>query len=230
MKLNLGENIRKYRKVIGLTQEQLADRLGVSCQSVSRWECGDGYPDMEHLPALAGLFGVTYDQLLADDREDQLTRLQELFEQLESAAEHREDERAAEILRTIHRNMSRYAEFGSELARVNNAVEGYGVGIPDIVLAEFRRYVDELQRHVQDGTVWGLALRTLAALEDDEHIDGFLKTRAAHIDLNGDELLRHRYFIRGETEKLSYMNQLRTFTLIHKLFDNRDGWKNGYSL
>ena len=40
MKLSIGENIRKYRKQADLTQEELADKLGVSYQSVSRWENG----------------------------------------------------------------------------------------------------------------------------------------------------------------------------------------------
>ena len=38
MKLNIGENIRSHRKQADMTQEQLADKLGVSFQSVSRWE------------------------------------------------------------------------------------------------------------------------------------------------------------------------------------------------
>ena len=45
MKLNLNENIRACRKKMDMTQEQLADRLGVSFQSVSRWENGSGCPD-----------------------------------------------------------------------------------------------------------------------------------------------------------------------------------------
>ncbi len=64
MKLNLGENIRTCRRRMDLTQEQLAERLGVSFQSVSRWENGSTYPDMELLPILAGVFGVTVDHLL----------------------------------------------------------------------------------------------------------------------------------------------------------------------
>lgn len=41
MKLNIGENIRGLRKQKDITQEQLAEMLGVSCQSVSRWESGE---------------------------------------------------------------------------------------------------------------------------------------------------------------------------------------------
>ncbi len=64
MKLHIGENIRKFRKNMNLTQEQLAERLGASVQSVSRWESGGGYPDMELLPELARVFGVSVDELL----------------------------------------------------------------------------------------------------------------------------------------------------------------------
>ena len=64
MKLNIGENIRKNRTRLGWTQTQLAEQLGTSVQSVSRWESGGGYPDMELLPELAKIFGVTVDNLL----------------------------------------------------------------------------------------------------------------------------------------------------------------------
>ena len=49
MKLMIGENIRAYRKKHDLTQEELAERLGVTYQSVSRWENGATYPDLELL-------------------------------------------------------------------------------------------------------------------------------------------------------------------------------------
>lgn len=64
MNLKLGENIRNLRLQHKLTQEQLADHLGVSYQSVSRWENGVTYPDIEYLPAIARHFSVTTDHLL----------------------------------------------------------------------------------------------------------------------------------------------------------------------
>ena len=64
MKLNIGENLRRLRRAADMTQEQLADKLGVAYQSVSRWENGTTYPDMEFLPVLAGIFGVTVDELI----------------------------------------------------------------------------------------------------------------------------------------------------------------------
>lgn len=63
MKLSIGENIRNYRRKQDLTQEEFAECLGVSYQSVSRWENGTTYPDIELLPAISKLFGITVDEL-----------------------------------------------------------------------------------------------------------------------------------------------------------------------
>ncbi len=67
MKLQIGENIRSLRKEKGITQEKLAELLGVTSQAVSRWESGAGYPDMDQLPGLASLFEVSMDTLLGYD-------------------------------------------------------------------------------------------------------------------------------------------------------------------
>ena len=64
MELLIGEKIRRLRRERDLTQEEVAAHLGVSFQSVSKWERGDGYPDITMLPALANYFGVSVDDLL----------------------------------------------------------------------------------------------------------------------------------------------------------------------
>jgi len=55
------ENLKKYRLRSSLTQEQVADRLGVNAQTVSRWECGTTLPDVLMLPELAKLYQVAVD-------------------------------------------------------------------------------------------------------------------------------------------------------------------------
>ena len=67
MKLNIGETIKCLRKEKNITQDELADFLGVSYQSVSRWETGVCYPDLELLPVMSDFFGVTVDKLLGVD-------------------------------------------------------------------------------------------------------------------------------------------------------------------
>ncbi len=65
MKLN--EKILYYRKAAKLSQEELAARVGVSRQAVSKWELGDAMPEVDKLLALAKAFGVTTDELLSGD-------------------------------------------------------------------------------------------------------------------------------------------------------------------
>ncbi len=64
MNLLIGENIKRIRRERGLTQEEVATHLGISFQSISKWERGDGYPDITMLPVLSYYFGISVDDLL----------------------------------------------------------------------------------------------------------------------------------------------------------------------
>lgn len=60
----IGERIKYHRKRLGMTQEQLAERMGVSAQAVSKWENNLSCPDISVLPELADIFGISVDELL----------------------------------------------------------------------------------------------------------------------------------------------------------------------
>lgn len=62
--MSFSEKIRKLRKDKGLSQEQLAEILNVSRQSVSKWESGQSYPEIDKLIVLSDLFGITIDELV----------------------------------------------------------------------------------------------------------------------------------------------------------------------
>lgn len=68
MEQGFSERLKRYRKERNLTQQQLADALGVSNKSVSRWESGGGYPDLPLLVPLAKTLGVTADDLLDEEK------------------------------------------------------------------------------------------------------------------------------------------------------------------
>ena len=81
----IGNRIYKYRREKGLTQEELAEKLGVSSQAVSKWENDVSCPDISLLPQLCSLFGITTDELLTGKNdtvkmlaEDQRKSLDEL--------------------------------------------------------------------------------------------------------------------------------------------------------
>ena len=64
MNYTIAANIRRLRREKGVTQEQLAESIGVTCAAVSRWERGEAYPDITLLGPLAYYFGVSTDELL----------------------------------------------------------------------------------------------------------------------------------------------------------------------
>ena len=65
--MTLGEKIAKQRKELNFTQEQLADILGVSRQSISKWESDIAYPETDKLIELGKLFDCSMDYLLKED-------------------------------------------------------------------------------------------------------------------------------------------------------------------
>ena len=94
--LYLGTNIKEYRLKKGYTQEQLAYELGVSPQTVSRWENGNTYPDIVMLPIIAELFDTSIDNLMGyakecttKEREDFFVEVNKL-ETSEKILRHRE--------------------------------------------------------------------------------------------------------------------------------------------
>ena len=70
----LGEKIAQLRRKNGWSQEELADKMGVSRQAVSKWESNQTTPDLERILRLSSLFGVTIDYLLKDDAAPEIPR------------------------------------------------------------------------------------------------------------------------------------------------------------
>ncbi len=68
----LGENLVELRKYHNLSQEELADRIGVSRQTLSKYETGESLPDIEKSQALAEVFGVSLDDLVKYKKEENM--------------------------------------------------------------------------------------------------------------------------------------------------------------
>lgn len=65
MKINMGSNIRELRKRNNITQERLAEYLGVTYQTVSKWENGTSLPSISLLPSIANIFNISIDEVIA---------------------------------------------------------------------------------------------------------------------------------------------------------------------
>lgn len=69
--MNLGENLFQARKKKGLSQEAVAEKLGVSRQTISKWETDETLPDIRQAKKLAVLYGLTLDELIEFDADVQ---------------------------------------------------------------------------------------------------------------------------------------------------------------
>jgi len=68
--LNFKENLKKLRKEKNISQEQLAEKLNISRQAISKWESGKAYPDIDNLILLRDIFNVSLDELIVNEKED----------------------------------------------------------------------------------------------------------------------------------------------------------------
>ncbi len=84
MVITITEKLKELRKSRGNTQEELANHLNISVQAVSKWERGDGLPDISHLPKIASFYDVTVDELLGCDKINQNEEIEGFLEQCHS--------------------------------------------------------------------------------------------------------------------------------------------------
>ena len=80
--MNIGENIQNLRKKLGLNQEELAQKIPVSRQTVSQWENGQTAPSIDNLIILKEIFGVSVDEILGEEKEEELKTAAEMSEPL----------------------------------------------------------------------------------------------------------------------------------------------------
>jgi len=77
-----GEKLKNHRKAIGLTQEEVAEKIGVSPQAVSKWENGDCLPDCYNLKQLGEAYGISLDILLDMNSIQSIDQVSKRIEQL----------------------------------------------------------------------------------------------------------------------------------------------------
>lgn len=224
MKLTIGTNIRELRRKNHITQEQLADKLGVSYQSVSRWENDTCYPDMELLPALSRIFSVSIDHLLGVSEEDKNDKVIELLRQFSKAANEPWDREALiSVIVALRRD---YPECLSIVQLFELSVQK-GLYRDPAVLAELRLTADELIMHTPDVWLHDQIVLYMARMEDDAHIEDFLRKYASVTDLSRDVLLQNRYQTRMEYDKLEQVRQSNLYTSLDRLFDSSlQGWQD----
>jgi len=99
----IGAKIRSLRKQNSITQDRLAECLGITAQAISRWESGICYPDIGLLPAIADYFDVTVDELLCVDQSKKESKISGAVQSAHEAQCGSRFDEAVEILRSALR-------------------------------------------------------------------------------------------------------------------------------
>ena len=126
--MDFSERLLTLRKSLDLTQEQLAEKLNVSRQSVSKWESGQSVPELDKIVALSVIFGVTTDSLLKPSEMTELSVKTELLEKQQQQMLVRERKRS-HIIRCIAYSMFTAAYFVGHFY--------FAIWNPSVIFAEF---------------------------------------------------------------------------------------------
>ena len=118
--LSVAEKIRTKRRERNITQDELAQALGVTFQSVSRWENEAAYPDIELLPKIAAYFKITTDELLGADEETKKLEAQKKKREYIAMLYHNPEISLEQKYKTA---MKAYSEFSDEFMFASTALE-----------------------------------------------------------------------------------------------------------
>lgn len=211
MKLAIGENIRNYRKKNDLMQEALADRLGVTYQSISRWENGTTYPDLELIPAIAEVLAVTVDELFGMPQLEKEKRAKEAFDELrrECIKCDYDTEKIVNLLRDIRRNYLDSNCAWRPWSEGNDRAFRDPKILPDVrLLAEAY-----LERH----PMYPHTIQTMAYIEDEDHLEDFLNRYTTPFDCSARTLLFNRYWRRGDSGRFEPERRFQLYRAVSNL-------------
>ena len=233
MKLNLNENIRMHRRSLDWTQEQLAERLGVSFQSVSRWENGTSMPDIEPIVTMAQIFGCTVDELLGVAEPVKKLTQKELREKMMDLVRREDIPELTGFLRLIrYEYLSEYPSLYHLLTPARMEIFGQSQAFMEELRALTR---DGMAHAGQDYEKTGM-LRVLIALEDEEHLPGLLDTYVMPegSDRSRVNLLAYRANMRWDSDSLRILQEIAKITRLREFFSqyyvfigDRELWKKG---
>jgi len=214
MKLYISENLKRLRHSRGLTQEQLAERLGVSFQSVSRWETGLSYPDLELLPEIAAFFEVSTDVLMGVEKATMEQNLERDKKRLRTDESETAEERLALVME-MHRKYPHDAEILVDLVYALSS-------FPDDPerCRTMRQYIREYLNHRDAEKAYiDQLVCMLIASEPEDRLTAALDTYASEYDMRRSALLEYRARTRNDAENNRIYRQYNMLEGMYRLFD-----------
>lgn len=152
MTFYFGENLKRLRKEKDLTQETLAEFLGVSFQTVSKWERGETYPDITMLPIISRFFNVSVDNLLGVNKSLEEQKINEYLELYDNM-------RLKDLTLTFNKFQKAVKEFPDDFRILIRYMEllydvkGFGQGEYKDISKEIASIYEKIQNHCIDDNI-----------------------------------------------------------------------------
>ncbi|MBR5349573.1 MAG: helix-turn-helix transcriptional regulator [Lachnospiraceae bacterium] len=173
----IGENIKRLRVQKGITQEQLAEAVGVSAVAVSKWERRETLPDISLLPGLAYFFGISIDELMSYDSAKVEREIRGFISEHTKAAE------ANDLKRCMSLSKAAYRKYPNDYEVMElymwDLVGGYADNASEVIL----RHADELEK-ITDRILEGCLN---AFIRNDAYV---MKGKILHVQGRTDEALQ----------------------------------------
>ena len=222
MKLYIDENLKKLRAAKNVTQETLADYLGVTYQAVSRWEVGAAYPDIELLPEIARFFSVSLEELIGTEGDiDREHRILDKCNELEWDGNYAQ---ALSNLRQLEREFPNdwYVKMRICQNLVKSAHKNY-----DGILPELRQYAFSALKHcsVKDSTEYNGIMSAIVMAVPEEEVDEWAQYLSVSARYGYYQALQNRYRERGDFEQAKSFGSrmlLENIGLIEQQYRNHD--------
>ena len=157
MELKIGDKLKKLRCSRDLTQEEVAAHIGISYQAISKWERGNGYPDITMLPTLANYFGVSVDELIGMDEISSAQRLDDInqkWQENRALGNHKENaELMRNALKIYPNNALLLIQLSASLERLDGTEKEKKEYLRESILLH-----EQILRYCDDSEIRGAAL------------------------------------------------------------------------
>lgn len=221
--IQIGFNISRLRKEKGITQEELAEYLGVSKPAVSKWESGQSYPDIMLLPIIASYFNKTVDDLLgyqpqmsADDIKKLYVRLADAFATDSFELVH---ERCKEIVKKYYSCWNLIFAIGELF--VNHAPQAGDPAKMAAIYDEASTLFERVEKESHDAVLArsALAMRAYCFLALQRPVDAIdLLEEIEELPISIEQLLAKAYAMKGDINKAKDVIQKHLYRNVLSLF------------
>ena len=220
MNLPMSNIIRRLRRERDITQEELAGAIGVTYQSVSRWENGQAYPDMELIPKIAQFFDISTDILFGTDSETVGSRIKAHYQKIKEVEN--DPEKFYQACKTAYDEFPKEFSFGLWLCRcyIDHSIKPYKEHLDEI-----RDICQNIMDNCTNEDFRIEAMHTILIAENEENIDKWLNMMPCWKSCK-EILLETRYSYHNDLEKCRLQRQENFVSFLGYIFYNCIGRDN----